>query len=271
MYQITFVITSFNRKNIIKDSINSILEQESFDERVNIVIVDDKSTDDTVVYLKKLYKNEIKKKQINLISLEKNVGVSGAKNEGFKFAKSDWVIFLDSDDRLIPNILDQIYMVCTNSTKYPLVFFRCINNAGKFIGRKFSFDKEIDIFEYLEYTSYGEALTMVNKKLIKEEIPYVSELRGYEGLGCSRLIYKYKKALLSKLTARIYYQDNNARLSSGKGFLSRLLLLSNGHRLMLKEFRIYMPFKVKLSYFFKIIIYYILGKMYNTFVRIKNG
>lgn len=253
------VITSFNRKNIIKKSIDSVLNQSQFEILSDLIIVDDASTDDSVSFIRNEYRNEINSKKIKVVALEENMGVSGAKNVGYIHSKSKWVIFLDSDDLLIDNSLMKLKEECM-STLYPLVFFRCIDQNDNFVGRKFESNKIITIAEYIENTSYGEALTAIKKNIIFDE-PYITELRGYEGLGCSRIIEKYDGALLSTIIARIYYQEGEDRLSAKRGFLNRLLLLSKGHFFMIKEFRKYMSIKLKMKFFTKIIVYFIVGNI----------
>ncbi|MDN5053004.1 glycosyltransferase family 2 protein [Aliarcobacter butzleri] len=261
MKKISFVITSYNRKKLISNTIESIISQILFFDLCEIIIVDDASTDNTVDYLYLNYKEYIDNKDIKIISLEKNLGVSGAKNEGYINSTLEWVVFIDSDDQLLPNILEKMINVLTN-TSLPLVFFRCIDQNNNFIGKKFNDNKTINIEEYLEYTSYGEALTAVNKNIVKEK-PYITELRGYEGIGCSRIINKFGFALLSNLVARIYFVDGMDRLSVSSGFLKRMSLLSKGHFLMLKEFGKFMTFKNKFFYLIKAIAYYVVGNIYN--------
>ncbi|MCT7563741.1 glycosyltransferase family 2 protein [Aliarcobacter butzleri] len=261
MKKISFVITSYNRKNIISKSIDSVINQNTFFKFGELIIVDDASTDKTVCFLKDKYSNFILDNKIKIIELKKNLGVTGAKNVGFKESTGDWVIFLDSDDLLVDNCFDEMLEILYSFESLPIIFFRCINELNKFVGIKFENNKILDLEEYLENTSYGEALTAINKRLDNNQ-PYVTELRGYEGLGCSRLIYKYDNALLSKLIARIYFQNSEDRLSVNSGFLRRMPLLSKGHFLMLKEFGKFMTLKSKSFYFIKAMVYYVVGNIY---------
>lgn len=264
--QISFVVTSYNRAHTILNTIESLLKQINFNQLCEIVIVDDASIDNTIKIIKKNYSKEINNNIVKLISLDQNIGVSGAKNQGYQVSKFDWVIFLDSDDLLIDNILEQMIEILNNNHTLPIVFFRCIDQYGDFVGKKFNNDKLIDIEEYIEKTSYGEALTAINKKIVQSE-PYIQELRGYERLGCSRIINNNGSSLLSNLVARVYITEGEDRLSVGSGFIKRLPLLAKGHLFMLKEFSKYMSLKQKSSYFIKMIIYYIVGNIMKKVIK----
>ena len=62
---------------------------------IEIILVDDKSTDKSMTLLKK-YKQRYK--NIKIISSKKNAGVSHARNAGINAAKGDYIFFIDSDD-----------------------------------------------------------------------------------------------------------------------------------------------------------------------------
>jgi glycosyltransferase involved in cell wall biosynthesis len=231
-----------------------------------IIIVDDASSDGTVSFLEKKYQTLIQQGYIRVISLVENIGVTGAKNKGFDESKGEWVIFLDSDDFLVDNCFNDIEFSLNNNVSFPIVFFRCIDETGRFVGVKFDSDKVLNLVDYLHNISYGEALTAINKGIVKER-PYISILRGYEGLGCTRIIKKYNKALLSTIIARVYVKDHADRLSLNAGFYKRMPLLARGHLIMIKEFGKNMGIKKSFNYFVKACCYFVLGNLYKIFKR----
>ena len=86
---ISVVIPVYNRPQLVKRAIASVLEQSlKADE---IIVVDDGSTDETAIVLQS-FDDKIK------IITQKNNGVSSARNAGIKASKNRWVCFLDSDD-----------------------------------------------------------------------------------------------------------------------------------------------------------------------------
>ena len=89
--QISIVIPTYNRSAIICRAIDSVLRQtRPADE---IIVVDDRSTDNTLDLLKAKYS-----KQITIIESAENSGVSAARNIGIKHSNGDWIALLDSDD-----------------------------------------------------------------------------------------------------------------------------------------------------------------------------
>ena len=87
--QITVIIPTFNRKNWIEKSLQSVLCQTV--KPREIIIVDDGSDDGTNNILTHY-------PQVTLIQHSKNKGVSQARNTGVANSKTDWIAFLDSDD-----------------------------------------------------------------------------------------------------------------------------------------------------------------------------
>jgi glycosyltransferase involved in cell wall biosynthesis len=67
--------------------------------KVEIIIVDDASTDDTASVCRAL-------EGIKYIRLEQNQGVAGARNVGLLASSSDYIAFLDDDDLRMPGSLD---------------------------------------------------------------------------------------------------------------------------------------------------------------------
>ncbi len=255
----TTVITTFNRRHCVERAVDSALRELPGHE---IVVIDDASTDDTSQAVKERYASEITQGRLTLHCLQKNIGVSGAKNIGYENSHGDWVIFLDSDDYYenISGILIEEELKQSNDC--PTVFFRCRTQTGKFVGEHEGESLLLDLKTYLRHTSFGEALTAVNKKLVGSTPPYVQLLRGYEGIGIARLIQRFGSARLSKAVARIYITTGEDRLSVKSGFLLRMPLLAKGHFLMIREFACYMTIQQIFILFAKVGIYFVIGNAY---------
>ena len=92
----------YNRERFIARAIDSCLKQDF--ENFEIIIVDDGSTDNSVNVIR-CYKDP----RIKLICYNNNCGVGFARNTGVDNANGEWMIFLDSDDELLPKSLATIY------------------------------------------------------------------------------------------------------------------------------------------------------------------
>ena len=95
------IIATYNRSRVLSHAINSVLSQTFRD--WELIIIDDGSTDDTVLLLEEFLIDS----RIKFYS-QVNVGVSSSRNTGSKIAIGKYLIFLDSDDFLLPNCLSQI-------------------------------------------------------------------------------------------------------------------------------------------------------------------
>ena len=98
MCQITAVIPTFNRGQLVQRAIESALNQTF--RASQIVVVDDGSTDDTA---------EVCRKYAGFIEYvrQPNSGVSKARNHGVRLARHPWTAFLDSDDYWTPTHLER--------------------------------------------------------------------------------------------------------------------------------------------------------------------
>lgn len=85
----------YNSEKYILSAIESILNQEEHGLTYEIVVVDDGSKDNSLKLVCDLSNEKIK-----IVALEKNGGLSNARNEGMKIAEGEWLQFLDSDDKL---------------------------------------------------------------------------------------------------------------------------------------------------------------------------
>ncbi|WP_353463065.1 CDP-glycerol glycerophosphotransferase family protein [Mammaliicoccus sciuri] len=105
-FKISVIIPVYNTQEYIHESLNSIINQSMELKDIQIIIVNDGSTDDSDFILskfQKLYPDNIK-----YISKE-NEGVSIARNTGLKYAKGKYINFIDSDDKWGLTTLKNVY------------------------------------------------------------------------------------------------------------------------------------------------------------------
>ena len=88
---ISVVIPAFNRASTIAESVKSVLTQ-TYSE-LEVIVVDDCSTDDTELVLSKI--NDSRLKYIRLLE---NKGANFARNKGINVSKGQYIAFQDSDD-----------------------------------------------------------------------------------------------------------------------------------------------------------------------------
>lgn len=104
---ITVIIPCYNRQEVVKQAIDSVLNQKDIT-NVELVCVDDCSTDST---LKVLQEYEENCNNVFVYKHEKNKGGSAARNTAIVHARGKYIFNLDSDDFLAENTLSSVLNV----------------------------------------------------------------------------------------------------------------------------------------------------------------
>lgn len=123
---VTIIIPAYNVQDYIFRAIESSINQ-TYD-NIEIVIVDDGSTDNTKCVLEK-YRNNIK---VNIICKE-NGGVSSARNSAVDACSGKWLLFLDSDDWLEKNAVEKLLELADGNDSYLICcdrYFAYFNREG---------------------------------------------------------------------------------------------------------------------------------------------
>jgi glycosyltransferase involved in cell wall biosynthesis len=106
----SIIIPSFNRAHIVKRAIQVVLEQTYQD--FEIIIVDDGSVDNTEEIIKELNDSRIK------YIYQNNAGVCAARNTGAKQATGEFLVFLDSDDKVEKFWLQDFYDLANQNKEW---------------------------------------------------------------------------------------------------------------------------------------------------------
>lgn len=142
----SIITPSFNQGQYIEETIRSVLNQTFRD--YEYIVIDGGSTDNTLEILSR-YKSHITK-----IISEKDYGQSDAINKGFKIANGELVGWINSDDILYPNCLENIANLYFRN-KDSAIFYNSrnikIDADGKVIK---SYSKRIYCRNYLIHINY---------------------------------------------------------------------------------------------------------------------
>lgn len=107
MYKITITIPIYNAQKYLKDLLDSIIHQTMDYREIEVIMVDDVSTDNSRQIM-----DEYANKYENFISvkLDKNNKIAGtARNEGVKRARGTYLMFADADDIFPKNACELLY------------------------------------------------------------------------------------------------------------------------------------------------------------------
>ena len=112
MISFGIIIPIYNSEDYLDECLDSVINQNY--SNYEVLLINDNSMDGSAIICKhytKLYKN------INTVHFTENRGVSFCRNHGINTLTSDYIIFLDSDDYLFSNILNNLSIYITNNSK----------------------------------------------------------------------------------------------------------------------------------------------------------
>lgn len=149
---ISVIVPVFNRQNTIRRCLDSIKNQTY--KTLEIIVIDDGSIDQSYDICMEY---AIKDKRISVLR-QINGGVSSARNTGLDHASGDIIVFVDSDDFILPSFFENLLNAFADKT-IDIVVARFA--SGYESGDKYSVSEEVSIsgeynsidFEKLQYTS----------------------------------------------------------------------------------------------------------------------
>lgn len=181
--KISVIIPVYNVENYLNECLDSVVNQTFED--IEIITVDDGSTDKSLSILKKYWRHD---SRFTIISQE-NKGLSAARNAGLKIAKGEYIYFLDSDDYIELDALQELYAQASEKDLDMVLFKTCCfydESKEKFTNEYFemSFLEDLvneNIFSYgdLNQKVYDLAVTM-GSTFFKRDL--ISDLTFPEGL-----------------------------------------------------------------------------------------
>lgn len=162
---VTIIIPSYNYGRFITSTIRSCLKQSH--PATKIIVIDDGSTDDSVEIARKF-------KNITVIS-KSNEGVVKTKNLGIELSQSTWTLFVDADDTIPPNYLEEL-MKAVKKNNYDVVYSDAEYfgaQKGRQVAGDYSFDR-------LKNGNFIHNSALMRTAMLKNN-PYKTEMSlGYE-------------------------------------------------------------------------------------------
>ena len=191
---VSVVIPAYNSESVITRCVDSLLSQSY--ENLEVIIVDDGSTDDTGSICEGFLSSSI----VRVIH-QNNQGVSAARNTGLGEARGEFVTFVDADDYVsadyVRNLVDRI-----DGSDLSIVGYICSCNGRE---RIVSFSPSIvstDTWDELIVDFKMSQITSPWAKLYRMKIIRENDLRFQNGMQHSEdLVFLYNYILKSKTVA----------------------------------------------------------------------
>lgn len=100
---ISVIVPIYKVENYLNCCINSIINQTY--KNLEIILIDDGSPDNCGKICDDFKKEDIRIKVIH----EKNNGIGSARNKGLNICNGEYISFVDSDDYIMPNLIESLY------------------------------------------------------------------------------------------------------------------------------------------------------------------
>ena len=171
-YKVSVIIPVYNAEKTLENAIDSVINQTIGFENIELILVDDNSTDNSKELIKKF---QHKYQNITSYFSNKNHGFPGfGRNKGIELSSAEYVMFLDNDDEYDKNMCKKLYETIIN---YDVDLVSCgrilVDNIGEiednYIYSSDNYQKDYLIYENENISSY-DSVSVWNKIFLKKNI-----------------------------------------------------------------------------------------------------
>jgi GalNAc5-diNAcBac-PP-undecaprenol beta-1,3-glucosyltransferase len=206
---VSLVIPTYNRARLVRRAIASALSQTHRD--VEVVVVDDGSTDETPAVLASLDDPRVRH-----VRHPVNRGVNGAKNTGLDNARGDWIGMLDSDDELVPEAIEVLLKKGEElgpTRNIGTLMCNCRMVPGDALsGKGITQDGFVSYDDFLGGRVHGEFWGIFSRRLMGAR-RFDERLRSFESLLWYQF-YKESETYYVHQPLRLYYVNGGDSLSN---------------------------------------------------------
>lgn len=294
MAEISIIIPCHNVENYIMRCFESLKNQTFGLDRLELIFVDDASTDST--WEKLLVIEQSAPDSVCIIQLSENLRQGGARNIGLSHATSPYIGFVDADDWVEPDMYECLYHAVTEDDS-DLSFCRHIRDNGKNTlylkeeekmtrkeSRKLRIlsDEQRTDFIVSNVIGYGVWDKLFRKDfLLKNEIFFPEHLT-YEDIYFGSLVYLYAKhvSLVERRLYHYYINEDSTVLGRNQAHHKDIFLVNYlkwdayEERGFLSKYREALEFDFIMSYYmagFKILALRFDEIPYEDFMKLKTG
>lgn len=164
--KVSVILPAYNAEKYVKNTVESLLKQTL--KEVEFVCINDGSKDNTLKILKELQKKD---KRIKIID-KKNEGVWKARIDGIKNANGTYISFIDADDSVEINFLEELYKNITkNNADIAICGFKRIDEkTGKVLSQEMKYEETKTIENGKNFEEVISINTALWNKLYKSEL-----------------------------------------------------------------------------------------------------
>jgi len=159
---VSVIIPCYNQGRFLGEAIESVLNQTY--RNCEIIVVDDGSMDDTA-------RVAARYPSVNLVR-QSNRGFSAARNAGLEQSLGDLLVFLDADDRLLPNAIEDGVECLEHNPQCAFVYgrYRLIKRDGSPLSAQIRLARASDYLEMLRFNYIGMLATVMYRRAVLEAV-----------------------------------------------------------------------------------------------------
>lgn len=207
---VSIITPTYNSEKFISATILSVQNQTY--SNWELIIIDDRSTDNTVEIINNKIKSDAR---IKLYSLTENKGTGAARSHGITFTKGSYISFLDSDDLWKPNKLErQLDFMKENNLAFTFSFYECIDESGDSLNIRREAPSQTT-YNKLFFCNYIGNSTAIYNAEILGKIP-ISQIRKRQDWMLWLTIVKKIKLAQPVPEVLAYYRIRKNSISSSK-------------------------------------------------------
>lgn len=205
MKKVSVIIPMHNSSKYILECVDSVINQTY--KNLEIILIDDKSTDDT---LKKVL--SVNDKRIKLIKFKKNEGAAKARNKGIEEATGDYICFLDSDDYWVKEKIEkQVDFIKDKAFIYSKYLY--LRNGKTHVA---NVPKSLTYNQLLRNSAIFTSTVMLNMKYLNKKDIYMPDIKMGQDYGCWYKVLKKVNIAYGMDEVFSVYRVGNKSLSSNK-------------------------------------------------------
>ncbi len=208
---VSVVIPAYNAEKYLIECVDSVLNR-SKRIGVQVIVVDDGSTDSTPELLKKYSDNE----NVEIVTQENSGSAANARNAGLLRAEGKYVMFTDSDDILLPGAIEKLYDAAEkNGSDIVQGGWKYVYDDGSFgyvqeyVSGNYTGEKRADIFDLP-----GMPWAKIYKRELFESIRFPSGYTSFEDAIIHFLVFRSAK-VVSAISDVVYaWRKNSSGITS---------------------------------------------------------
>lgn len=221
---VSVIIPVRNRVALVMGTLRSVMTQSRQPDAV--IVVDNASTDETAEAVKFAFRNWSvpeghKKPRLVLVSEEKP-GQGAARNRGLREADTDWVLFFDSDDEMLPNHINRAMTVAEQNPDAEIVGWNIIHEDSSGKRKLLTFYNADSQFHNLFHGSMATQRYMAHTELFHKVGGWDENMPVWEDIELGSRLLNQSPLIVKIAGWPTVVQHNFGNSVSGPNFSSRI-------------------------------------------------